>query len=84
MEDRVRPIERGEQPFTRTTSEVEHLILSRSGSGPGVDIEAGRHEIETDHPGARGVAGQEADHPAPEEARRSGDDYRAHRPTMPL
>ena len=84
MEDGVGPIERGEQPFTRATSEVEHLILGRGRSGPGVDVEGGRHEVDTDHPDASGGAGQEIDHPATEEAGRTGDDYRAHRPTMPL
>ena len=84
MEDGVGPVEQCDQPFTRTTSEVEHLILSRARSGPGVDVEGGRHQVDTDHPGGRGVAGQESDHPATEEAARTGDDYRAHRPTMPL
>ena len=84
MEDGVGPIERGAQPFTRTTREVEHLMLSRSRSGPGLNIKGGRHEVDADHPGARGVTGQETDHPATEEAGRTGDDYCAHRPTMPL
>jgi hypothetical protein len=83
VEDAVHSIQHGDKAFGWITSEVDDPVFDDAGLGGQADV-GGRNKVDADHAASRAAAGQQADNALANEPRSSGDDYRAHRPTMPL
>jgi hypothetical protein len=84
VDNAVGPIEDRQDPLTGSAYEVEDPVFNRGGSGLSTGTKGGRDDINSDHLGAPAVVDQETHDSTADEAGGSGDDYRAHRPTMPL
>ena len=77
VDDSRRAIQGGVEPGGLVSQVQDPVLHSRVGR-------PARHEVDGHHATSQRISGQQIHDPPAKRSRRSGDDYRAHRPTMPV